>query len=485
MDGAGPWPVTQRSWQPAAWTAFALVASAIIAVAVVQGRTTTWFGLVTLSAAIALSSLQRTTRLRALMFAILVSPLLFGPSVPIPLELTLSEALLFFVVLSEVMAGGLRSRGDYSMIATRPSYYGPFVLFALFGLVSTYLNGEWLSWWPTVCLLPLVILFSVDRLTVNSNEAFGLVRAAVAAILVYAAIVWVAGVTGPGPLLQGGWRLGAADATATLGPLSFRVFSISLGSLIAMGVPAVSVLAARAPMRRQRSVYVAAAIALLGTLALTFSIAATVGAVLGVAVAMLISRRVRAMPLVFGAAFVLLFAAVAGPALLSVLPNQGVEHFAGLRYGTAFPNVAYRLNAIGVTLREIPSTPLGPGFAYLWERYRLDEAIVYSMILNGTGILGLCAFVAMLVQLARSYLSDLFRHVVEARADLSAIGLGTLITAVTAGVADSSVFTEPVQATVFWVICAATATGCLRRPACRPTGRGVPHESCAERDACG
>ena len=69
-------------------------------------------------------------------------------------------------------------------------------LFALLGLVSTHINGELLTYWPEVCLVPLVMLFAIDRLAGSAADAMNLIRAAAAAVFAYVGIVWVAYVTG-------------------------------------------------------------------------------------------------------------------------------------------------------------------------------------------------------------------------------------------------------------------------------------------------
>jgi hypothetical protein len=480
MNGQSADKVRRAQWLPqwgprAAWLALALAMSGIVAVSVAQGRTKMWFGLVALSAAIVLASLGRTARLRVLVLAVVLSSLLFGPSAPIPLGLTLTEAMLIFVALAELLATPLVGHHKTFDSILGPPYYVPFALFALFGLVATYINGEVVGYWPTVCLVPLLILFSVERLTKSTDDVLWLVRAAVAAILMFVAIVVLAIATGHTQGVgEGAWRLADHRAVA-LGPLSFMVWSIRLGSLVAMGLPAALVLAARARHWRERVVYTVIVAALLLTLGLTFARGATIAAAAGGVVAMLVSRRVRMTSAVFGLGVVLLIAVVAGPALLTLLPRQGIERFAVLGRGLgSVYNFVYRTKVMEVTLHGIAGNPLGPGFGYLWDRFRIDESIVYSLILNGTGILGFCAFVAMLVQLARGYVSGLSRRLREAHPDLAAIGLGTLVAAMVAGVSSHSVFVEPVQTTVFWVLAASTLVGCMR---CRALERDSIHSA--------
>ena len=446
-------------WGPRiGWSVLGVTLSVIVAIAVVQGRKTTWFGLAALSAAFMLSCVHRLVRWRVLLLAVIVSPLLVGSSLPIPLGLTLSEALLLFVTLAEAMAVSLTgSAGSFAATLTK-SYYVPFVVFAGVGLVSTYRNGDLFAFWPAVCLVPLLLLYATDRLALDADDALWVIRAAVAAVLIYAAIAWIAGATSN----AGAWRLGSTGPIS-LGPLSLTQFSIWVGSVTAMGLPAALVLTLRARRGAMRGLYLAVSIALLATLTLSFSRGASAGAVAGVSVALLVSRRVKALTIVLALFILALAAVILGPTLLAMLPGQGVAHFAQLRHGVgSVDTFALRWRTMGITLRGILEHPLGPGFSYLWNRYGLDEAIVYSMLLNGTGILGFCAFIAMLIQVGRGYVSGLSRTAGRTDTDLAAIGFGTLVAALVSGAADSSIFTEPVQTTVFWSLTIAALVGCVR-----------------------
>ena len=122
------------------------------------------------------------------------------------------------------------------------------------------INGEYLMYyWATTCLTPLLLLFAADRLVADVSDAMRVVRAALAAILIFAAVVWLAQMTGHSHLLaQYGvaWRF--ADARAiSMGPLKFEVWSIRLGSLAALGMPAALVLAVAARSYSGRCLYVA------------------------------------------------------------------------------------------------------------------------------------------------------------------------------------------------------------------------------------
>ena len=87
------------------------------------------------------------------------------------------------------------------------------------------------------------------------------------------------------------------------------------------------------------------------------------------------------------------------------------------------------------------------------------------MIINGTGLLGLCALLAMLFQTVREFLAGLLSRAAGPDADFAAIGLGTMATTLLAGVSASSVLVGPVHPVVFWTIAVAAVVGLTRRRA--------------------
>ena len=101
------------------WLAVASGLAVVIAILVAQGRTKTWFALIALSAAFILAHLERATRFKVLVLAVLTAPLLFGAGVPIPLELTLSQSLLIFVVAAEMLATFSSGRAATTVLGAR------------------------------------------------------------------------------------------------------------------------------------------------------------------------------------------------------------------------------------------------------------------------------------------------------------------------------------------------------------------------------
>ena len=264
-----------------------------------------------------------------------------------------------------------------------------------------------------MCLTPLLLLYAADRLAVHVTDSVWLLRAALVAILGFAAIVWVAEATGHSQLMsQYGVQWRFADARSIqMGPLQFDVWSIRLGSLAALGVPVALVFAFAAHRWPERVAYPASAVALAAVLGFTAARGALIGAVAGGVVALLVCRRLTSARVLVGLLVLAVVVVLFGGPILVLLPSQGVARVADLGEGVgSLLNFQYRVGVIDTTLAGILSHPLGPGFEYLWRQSRIDEAVAYTHILNGTGLLGFCAFVVMIFQLFRGYIPACVRR---------------------------------------------------------------------------
>jgi hypothetical protein len=463
-SGSRPALAFRRDWTIIPWFALGSLVAVMVAVAVVQGRNKTWFILVAAAATIVLASLGARMRWVFLLLAVAFSFVLLSPSVPIPLGLTLSQALLLFVAAAVLLADLTPGERRERVVRLGPLYYVPFGLFAAIGFISTYVNNEYELYWTTVCLLPVLLLFVIERLTERPDQVLWLLRLALFAVVAFSALVWFAELTGHSQLMsQYGVQWRFADARSiSIGPIAFNVWSIRLGSLAAIGAPTAVVLALRADRWLERGLTAACVVILLTVLAFTAARGALIGAFAGGLVALLVSRRIASRRVALSAVAALALALLFGPTIVRHIPIGSISRVTALSGGVgSILNFQYRVGVIDATLSGIYSHPLGPGFQYLWLRYRIDEAVAYSQILNGTGLLGFGVFVWMLVQLVRGYFGGAVRRATALQADLAAIGLGTLAAALLAGVSSQSVFTEPVQSFVLWTVIAATLVGLL------------------------
>src|SRR5664280_2599981 len=185
-----------------------------------------------------------------------------------------------------------------------------------------------------------------------------LVRAAAVAIFAFVGIVWVAQVTGHTYLLPGGGG-GVAGRFAngrgiSLGPLSFSVFSIDVGSIAAIGMPAAVILALGARSRWARLFYVAMVLAFAAILAFTGARGAMIGAVSGTLLALLLSRRLTLRRIILGVLAAIMVLAVAGTRLVDLLPPAVVSAIGELRGGVgSVGDFRIRLGVWEVTLAAV------------------------------------------------------------------------------------------------------------------------------------
>ena len=393
-----------RWWPYLVWALAACILATVLAIAIIQGRNKTWFGLLAVAAVVILASLSTRARQRTLLVATVASPLLFGAAVPIPMELTLTQALLLFLSGAILLAAAWSPPARSVFVLGAP-YYLPFLLFAGVGMISTFLNGEIFSYWPTVCLLPLLLLFGIERLTPTGDAALSVVVAGLLAVVVYLAIVWTAERTGHSHLLtQYGTDYAQRFANARqieFGPLSFRVWAIQVGTVAAYGLPACIVLAARQRRWVRRLAFSATGIVCIVILALTAARGATVGAAVGALVAIVISRRFSLAQAIVGVLALTLLLILAGPILLRLFPSQGLARIAAIVQGVqSIGTFRYRLGVWQATFEALRTNPIGHGFQYLWHTRGIDEAIAYALF-SIHGILRFDRLSGMVIQRTR------------------------------------------------------------------------------------
>ena len=134
----------------------------------------------------------------------------------------------------------------------------------------------------------------------------------------------------------------------SLGPLGFGVYSIDLGSLAAMGMPAAVLLALRTRSRLARLIYVAMVLAFAAVLGFTGARGAMIGAAAGTLVALLVSRRLTLSRAVVGLLILVVVLAVAGSRLLELLPSGAVSRVVALRGGLGSTSISASALASGV-----------------------------------------------------------------------------------------------------------------------------------------
>lgn len=404
-----------------------------------------------MAAAVALSSYQQ--RFWAVWLAIPLAAVSFA-KYPVPLSIFPYEMVLFAVVFAEIVA----RRHPARRIATLPSrsYVLP-VLFAAAGLVAAVAHGE-IAIWHWICLIPLVVLFLMSRLIVDTRHAwlYALAAAVGAALAVFT--VYVGRALGLSHGFAGDFRLGSEYVA--FGPVRIQYFAVTFGTLVALVLPlVVGVLLGMRVRVLYRVLGLAGMAVLFLLLFLTGARGATVGGLAGAAITALLCGGLRRG----GAVVVTLL--VAGVLLVSMItastsaPDSVAARFPQVfgRFSTLAEqgvvqqaNLQVRLRLFRDALEHVPTDPLGRGFNYNWTHKGVDEAIVYSMLINGTGVAGALLWIGVIMQFSIRMIAGL-RRTGEQRL-LASVGLGTIVVGLVAGVASESVLAGSLQSVVLWTL---------------------------------
>ncbi len=410
-----------------------------------------------------LSRVSAKMRFRAL----LISPFLILLQVPdfhIPLGITPIALFLFGLALAELIYPSCRLSQrnqvwEYISII-------PLGIFALGGLITALKTGEIVVWYTTG-LVALLWFFTARRLILSTAQANQLLITTFLAVLSYLFLIFLANVTGQAVLLKPGsqdWRWIGAGQTIQFGPIKYyNQWSVTIGVFAGLGIPlAVAFLI----QKRTHFLLRILALASLGAFVYIIGYTATRGAALaslaaGIVV-ILIMIRDRPISVLIITVAVAAFLLFYQDMLISLLPSNALQRFLELRTNlTGVDTFQYRLVIMNITVQNIAKQPLGYGYSFLWNLYRLDEAIVYSAVLNGAGVIGGFGYLLAMFQFAWRYFTSAFsiRKISSQQHTLTAIGAGVWIYGVLAGFSSQSLLLDPVHSFMFWAIIMATYHG--------------------------
>jgi hypothetical protein len=433
-----------------------LVIAALAGFAISAGKIRTLALLLLPFGLLMICMISERIKVRILAFSIPLS-LVQIPSLPIPYGFTLCEIILLLLTIDELLFP--RNDRGLNVKSLRLEIFIPMGLFTFAVLVTALRNGG-IDTWHTYCLMPLLWFFLVYRKIHNWKDAWLFIKLSLLTIISFVAIVVWANATGHFKSLEFGtniheWRLGYGLLVA-LGPIRLNVWSTIFGSLASLGFPASIILWIGNEGKRWWRV---SALLMLGafTYVLISSAArgAVVAAILATMIVLLVSGRFRSLKLLGGFVLLLVVVALWGETILKLFPEQNIQRLLTLLQGVqGDPNLQVRTNALESVWKFTLQNPLGMGFGYLWNTYRIDDAIIYANILEGTGILGAIAFVMIVGQLAFKFVLTIIKSLVGSTRDIASIGLSTLVVGLVAGVSSQSILFEPVHAFVFWALMA-------------------------------
>jgi hypothetical protein len=335
-------------------------------------------------------------------------------------------------------------------------------LFALGGLVTSMEAGNF-TWWHKYCLMPFIWFFLSYRNIHCAKDVWLVVNFSLMTIIGYIFIIELSSATGQLeslPVTTLSWRF-TDGFIVNFGPIVFVSYAIRTGSIIALGIPACILLR----MEKKGDYWWRIGTFLLMTgfciiLFFTAARGAVVAAALGAFFVIFFSGRFRSRNLIALVTFLFIALLLWGRSLLSLLPDNNFQRLLTL-FQNAWEdqNFQMRIDSLRFSWEITRQNPLGVGIAYSWNNYGIDNAIIYSYILEGTGLLGAIAFILLIGKLAFDYGKTVYLNSVNFARDFASIGVGTLIVGLVAGVSSQSTLFEPVHSFVFWAIIAATVQG--------------------------
>lgn len=404
----------------------------------------------------AVRACSERTKFWLLAFSIPLS-LMQMPSLPAPYGTSVSEAILMLLALDEM----LFPRDDHTrnIKPGKPETVILLALFALAGLVTNLRQGD-IYTWNVYCLTPLIAFFVISRKLHDSADAWLLVKLSLLTLVGFIAIVQWAIATGHfevyDPLgteaMASAYRL-ADGMIIGVGPIQITAFATRMGGIAVLGLPTCLLLWLDEKRKLWWKVVLLFVMVGLGyVLILSATRGSLVAAIVGSLLVILLSGRFRSPVFLGSAALLIALTPVAG-SLLALLPGRNIWRLQTLFQGVqAIANYQQRLDVLAFAWKLTLQNPLGVGFGYLYHTYRIDDAIIYAVILQGTGILGAVAFILIMVYLAFQFGLGVLNSQQRSIRDLAAIGLSTLAAGLLAGVSTQSILFEPVHAFVFWAL---------------------------------
>jgi hypothetical protein len=442
------------------WLAIAasLLCGTILGLTIITGKTKTLDFLLLPVFVLAFRTFSERVKFWLLSLSIPLS-LVQIPSLPLPYGTSVSEAILVVLTLDEILFP--HRDQTLNIKPLNPALVVLLCLFSFAGLIANLSGGDIYAW-NAYCLTPLIAFFLISRKIHDREDAWLLVKLSLLTIVGFLIIVEWAMATGHfeiyDPLqteIASGFRM-ANGMKIILGPISFITFATRLGAIAALGFPTCVLLWIVNKGKLWWKMVLLLIMAGFGyVLILSATRGSVVAAILGSLLVILISGRFRS-PIFLGAlALSLIVLTLWGGTILNLLPAQNIQRLQTLLQGVQTnENYLQRMKVLALAWNLTLKNPLGVGFGYLFHTYRIDDAIIYAVILQATGILGAIAFIMIVGNLIFKFGLGVLKSRPGSARDLASIGLSTLVTGLAAGVSSQSILFEPVHAFVFWSLMA-------------------------------
>jgi hypothetical protein len=432
--------------------AFLVFSSILMGVLVAQGRTKSI--VIILTAILFFFMVTIGTRIKYWLFLAGIFLSLFAP-IMLPYGITLGELVLAALFADLYLEDSLENHSP--LVINKLVKSIPFIVFAGYSLIVNLMHGDF-EYWHGISFVPLLCMYVSMAMVKDPKSAWAVVRIALFVIFGFLFLLLVANITGRIVKTYGpDWRLGGQ--TFAFGPLVYIVYSVHLGGFVALGVPALILLLTNAKERLLfRFFYGAMLIGCFAVLVLTAARGPLIGALVAAALTILLSFRLRRLTIMLLVIGVLIFSIQ--PLWTLIFPAQKIlpalDRLSELQNYSTVTTFMYRLRVFEVTLKDMMHNPFGFGYEYLWRQYGyIDEANIYTPLINGTGIIGFALFAIMLCQFAWTFLTTYLKTKMEWMREIATLGICTLLVELISGISAHNIIFWPKDSVVFWSILSA------------------------------
>jgi len=380
----------------------------------------------------------------------------------LPFRLSMSELILLGICFIHLPIVQLRAK-SISKKEVRLFILIPYCIFAASGFVNGVINGG-ISIAQQVTLVPLLWMYMAMCLVNSPDAAFKIIRVSVVAVLGCTFVLWFGNLMGF-KITESLDQYRSVGESIRFGPFFFIYTPLRFATMNALVVPSAVILLLRSKTLRGRIFYIFCLLLFNFLIFKASGRGAAIGGLFGaVFIASHFFRKNMAKGIIITTGIIFVAVMLSGIFGVTFIERLGLEKNKGrineiIAARLQTRNLQDRINTLSFTIKNTLENPIGNGFEYLWVNYQIDEAIIYSVLLNGTGIIGFVAYTFMIGHLLLHFIMCFRKRFSEEQTDLAVLGIATLACGLLAGISSESVVWNEINPFIFWAILAACYGG--------------------------
>ena len=337
-----------------------------------------------------------------------------------------------------------------------------FFIIIITGFITSYFND--VSYYPVfnACVLPFLIMYLCFSYIQNQDEAKLLIIASNIGVLGLLFIIFFAFSTGfATEIARSHEYIGQFSASVRMGAYEFELYPTEFGVLLAMIIPSVIIYFFQEINSKKRfwlGIIIFIYFSLLISVA---SRGATIAVIISILLILTLSliyiKRKKGnykFVIIIFILFILIF--ISFNIFSKNLSSHTIFRFNEMiNYKLRAYNAQGRINLMINALAKEGNGIIGIGFNTLWDKYRIDESNLYSWLSNGIGLIGIFAFLFLILNILYQYLSIIFSSGIRNKYN-EIIGIVTLIGVLLSSVSSNYILNRPSFTIPFCVIIGAT-----------------------------